>query len=136
MTNSRLEDDIERNPARRDNPFDTATGYSGQDYHRDREAELARKDPPGGVPAEEATGTEDTDIPPENGRRAFFDPATGEVHGSGSGAGGGNPGEDFDSDPNAGSGYPQTGATDEGRTVKQSSDPKSDSGDWTGRRGH
>jgi hypothetical protein len=40
----------------------------------------------------------------ERGRPAGFDPKTGEVSGSGSGAGGGNPGEDFDSDPMAGSG--------------------------------
>ena len=40
----------------------------------------------------------------ERGKRATFDPKTGEVHGSGSGAGGGgNPNEDFDSDPIAGS---------------------------------
>lgn len=44
------------------------------------------------------------DIPPENGKRASIDSATGEVHGSGSGAGGGNPGEDFDSDSAAGDG--------------------------------
>ena len=41
----------------------------------------------------------------ERGRRATFDPKTGEVHGSGSGAGGGgNPDEDYDSDPMAGAG--------------------------------
>lgn len=50
------------------------------------------------------------DLPPENGKRARVDPATGEVHGAGSGAGGGNAGEDFDSDPATGSGYPVTGA--------------------------
>jgi hypothetical protein len=42
----------------------------------------------------------DTD---ERGKRASFDPQSGEVHGSGSGAGGGgNPREDFDSDSAAG----------------------------------
>ena len=46
------------------------------------------------------------DLPPENGKRARVDPATGEVHGAGSGAGGGN----ADSDPATGSGYPVTGA--------------------------
>lgn len=41
----------------------------------------------------------------ERGRRASFDPRTGEVHGSGSGAGGeGNPNEDYDKDPMAGAG--------------------------------
>ena len=32
----------------------------------------------------------------EHGKRATFDPKSGEVHGSGSGAGGGSPNEDFD----------------------------------------
>lgn len=41
----------------------------------------------------------------QRGRRAGFDPKTGEVHGSGSGAGGeGHPGEDYDKDPMAGAG--------------------------------
>lgn len=41
----------------------------------------------------------------ERGKRASFDPKSGEVHGSGSGAGGGgSPHEDFDSDPMAGAG--------------------------------
>lgn len=53
--------------------------------------------------------TPDKDLPPDAGRRASFDPKTGEVHGSGAGAGGGNPGEDYDSDPAAGDGFPQTG---------------------------
>ncbi len=48
----------------------------------------------------------DREIPPENGKRASIDPATGAVHGSGSGAGGGNPGEDYDSDSAAGDGAP------------------------------
>lgn len=47
----------------------------------------------------------------ERGRRATFDPKSGEVHGSGSGAGGGgNPREDYDSDPMAGAGVPHEGA--------------------------
>jgi len=44
------------------------------------------------------------DIPPDNGKRASIDSATGEVHGSGVGAGGGSSGEDFDSDSAAGDG--------------------------------
>ena len=41
----------------------------------------------------------------ERGKRASFDPSSGEVHGSGSSAGGGgNPGEDHDADPMAGGG--------------------------------
>ena len=46
----------------------------------------------------------DTDIPPENGKRAWIDSAPGAVHGSGVGAGGGSTGEDFDSDTVAGDG--------------------------------
>jgi hypothetical protein len=47
----------------------------------------------------------------ERGRRASFDPKSGEVHGSGSGAGGGgNPGEDYDGDPMAGAGSEPVGA--------------------------
>ncbi|MCW6534236.1 hypothetical protein [Sphingomonas lycopersici] len=59
------------------------------------------------------------DLPPDNGKRARVDPATGEVRGAGSGAGGGNAGEDFDSDPATGSGYPQTGADRQKRDRKQ-----------------
>jgi hypothetical protein len=44
------------------------------------------------------------DIPPENGKRAWIDSATGAVHGSGVGAGGGSEGEDYDSDSAAGDG--------------------------------
>jgi hypothetical protein len=44
------------------------------------------------------------DIPPENGKRASIDSATGAVHGSGVGAGGGSEGEDYDSDSAAGDG--------------------------------
>ena len=41
----------------------------------------------------------------ERGKRATFDPESGEVHGSGSGAGGeGNRDEDYDKDPMAGAG--------------------------------
>lgn len=57
---------------------------------------------------------------PDAGRRASFDPKTGKVHGGGAGAGGGNPGEDFDSDPMSGDGYPLTGG--EGRTSDEEHD--------------
>lgn len=54
---------------------------------------------------EEKRGRDD-----ERGKRATFDPKTGEVHGSGSGAGGGgNPREDYDSDPMAGAETPSQG---------------------------
>lgn len=83
-------------------------GYSGQEYDADDFASdralKASAEVEGGEPPRAGI-----DLPPENGRRAFFDEATGAVHGSGSGAGGGNPGEDFASDAAAGDGYPQTG---------------------------
>jgi hypothetical protein len=44
------------------------------------------------------------DIPPENGKKAWIDSATGRVHGSGVGAGGGSSGEDYDSDSATGDG--------------------------------
>lgn len=100
-------------PERRDgsNAFDTNSGYSGQEYHVEREDALGDAMPSGTVvkQADVAPAEEERAIPPENGRRARFDPATGEVKGSGSGAGGGNPGEDYDSDAAAGDGYPLTG---------------------------
>src|ERR1700710_1322444 len=92
------------------NAFDRDDGYSGQDYSAAREAEEGRKLPAGTVAAPPGDAPPPAkDLPPEAGRRAFFDPQTGEVHGSGAGAGGGNPGEDYDSDPAAGDGFPQTG---------------------------
>lgn len=92
------------------NAFDRDDGYSGQDYDKDREAEEGAKLPAGTVATHPVDATEPArDLPPEAGRRAFFDPRTGEVHGSGAGAGGGNPGEDYDSDPAAGDGFPLTG---------------------------
>ena len=85
------------------NPFDNPDGYFGQDYSPEREAEMGRQNPSGhpltGDHSAVTQPSEDPhsrDIPPENGRRAWSDPETGEVHGSGSGAGGGNDGEDFD----------------------------------------
>ena len=44
------------------------------------------------------------DIPSENGKRAWIDSATGQVHGAGVGAGGGSTGEDYDSDSASGDG--------------------------------
>jgi len=83
-------------------------GYSGQEYDSNDFAidrALARS-----AEGESRAPIEPDDrFPPENGRRAYFDQRTGEVHGSGAGAGGGNPGEDFASDPAAGDGFPQTG---------------------------
>lgn len=80
--------------------FDRDEGKFGQGYSLDEERRLGRAMPAGSVaakPSQVAPG-EDGTMPPDNGRRASFDPATGEVHGSGAGAGGGNAGEDFDDD--------------------------------------
>jgi len=88
-----------RQPA---NAFDSPHGYSGQEYHPDRDrAEIAR-DPSGAV-SPRAIKPGDR-RPVERGTAAWVDPTTGEVHGSGSGAGGGNPGEDYDDDAAAGGG--------------------------------
>ncbi|GAA0671376.1 hypothetical protein FHT00_001903 [Sphingomonas insulae] len=97
---------------RQDKPFDRKDGTYGLDYDKEREAASGAQRPSGTVGARpgDAGPPRDPAMPPENGRRASFDPATGAVHGSGSGAGGGgNPGEDFESDPAAGDGYPITG---------------------------
>lgn len=84
-------------------------GYSGQEYDADDfAADRALADSARGPKKPRPMDGEDR-FPSENGRRAFFDERTGEVHGSGAGTGGGNPGEDFASDPAAGDGYPQTG---------------------------
>jgi hypothetical protein len=90
--------------------FDRDDGYSGQEYAQDREAEEGKKLPTGTVAARPADALPPVkDLPPEAGRRAYFDPQTGEVHGSGAGAGGGNSGEDYDSDSAAGGGVLPTG---------------------------
>ncbi|PXA97067.1 hypothetical protein DMC47_15960 [Nostoc sp. 3335mG] len=95
----------DRNTSDPANPFDATNGYSGQDYHLDREQAEGRRHPAGEVDpkADRAPAPNAPNDPPEAGRRAFFDPATGEVHGSGSGAGGGTEGEDYDSDSAGGS---------------------------------
>jgi len=71
--------------------------------------------------AERPTGPEES----ERGKRASFDPGSGEVHGSGSGAGGGgNPREDFDSDSRAGGGAePPHGPRPIDRAVQRPIDP-------------
>ena len=56
----------------------------------------------------------------ERGKRASFNPKTGEVHGSGSGNGsGGNPDEDYDGDPMAGAGADPMGAPRPADEAKQ-----------------
>jgi len=69
-----------------DNAFDTSVGYSGQEYNITRERAEGAKLPSGTVdPKAKGMADERTEreIPPDNGRRASFDPKTGEVHGSG-----------------------------------------------------
>lgn len=87
------------------NAFDNPTGYSGQEYDRDRAArqEAAEARPPATVQADDGR-----EIPPEAGHRASIGP-NGEVHGSGANAGGGGQGENFDDDaPGEGAGVPPT----------------------------
>ena len=96
------------------NPVDGEEGASGLGYTRKAERLEGERHPSGEVNAKPTAAAPDqadgTDLPPDNGRRASFDPHTGEVHGSGSGAGGGHRGEDFDSDSASGDGYPFTGS--------------------------
>ena len=93
--------------------FDKDDGTFGQGYSREDEHKLGEQMPAGSVaPSGSRVGAGDPALPPENGRRASFDPAMGEVHGSGSGAGGGNPGEDFEEDRSGGDGLPLTGKAD------------------------
>jgi hypothetical protein len=88
------------------NGVGTGPGYSGQEYDsNDFAIDKALRSA-----AEGTSSVAKGDVlPPENGRRAFFDETDGTVHGSGVGAGGGQPGEDFASDPPAGDGFPVTG---------------------------
>jgi hypothetical protein len=86
---------------REGNAFDTGEGYSGQDYDLARERAEGRKLPSGtvdrkarGVTAEQEQG----EIPADNGHRASFDPATGEVRGSGAADGLGDGRGEFSKD--------------------------------------
>jgi len=80
-------------------PFNRASGYTGEGYNEAHERALGAQVPSGTVAARPGEGVrDDAPVPPDNGQRASFDPATGAVHGSGSGAGGGSPGESFDED--------------------------------------
>jgi hypothetical protein len=89
------------------NAFDNPTGYSGQEYDRDRQAAQAAAD---ARPASPASPDDGREIPPEAGRRAFIAP-NGEVHGSGAADGGGARGEDYDDEtPGAVAETPQAGA--------------------------
>ena len=85
-------------------PFNRPNGYSGQGYIRDDEAAVGRQDLASPPPV-----NADSDLPPDNGARAFVDPTTGEVHGAGIGAGGGQDGEDMDSSSSSGDMFPITG---------------------------
>ncbi|MBM7406298.1 MULTISPECIES: hypothetical protein [Sphingomonas] len=102
------------------NAFDRSDGASGQEYTPER-ALAEYGDSPvapvhqSGLPQGDAVAPEGQDLPPDNGSRAWINQKTGEVHGSGAGAGGGNPGEDYDSDRQGGSGYPLTGSEQDGK---------------------
>ena len=60
----------------------------------------------------------------EHGKRASFDPKSGEVHGSGSNAGGGGTrSEDYDTDPHGGGGPKPHGARPIDKAVERPIDP-------------
>ena len=80
---------------RPDRIFDQKDSYSGQAFRKADNDALVAADPSGGIPSP-------VDEPGEAGKRASFDPKTGEVHGSGSGIAGGNPDEEFDNDRQSG----------------------------------
>lgn len=88
------------------NPFDTDRGYSGQEYHRDREQELidAKGRDAHRIVLERAGDDHEAAAQPGAVQRAWIHLAAGTVHGAGSRSGGGNPGEDFDSDTQGGGG--------------------------------
>ncbi|MEH3101342.1 hypothetical protein [Sphingomonas adhaesiva] len=95
---------------RRRPAFDRKEGKFGQGYSLEEERKLGAQMPAGSVaPVPSRVTDDDSAMPPDNGRRASFDPVTGEVRGSGAGAGGGNPGEDFEADRSGGDGKPLTG---------------------------
>ncbi len=79
------------------------------------------RQPGGGSPQAHPPGPDRV----EHGKRATYDPKSGEVHGSGSGAGGGgNPREDHDGDPMAGAGRaPQGDARPIEEAVQRPIDP-------------
>lgn len=83
------------------NAFDAPDGYSGQEYDLAREHAEGAKLPSGTVDPK-ARGKrghqQDSELPPDNGRRASFNPASGEVHGSGSTDGKGDGREGFSED--------------------------------------
>jgi len=91
----------------RDNSAGDEGHYSGQEagtYRENLPDRIAVGADDGGTAANSVARNAGAGIPPEDGRRAYVDRATGEVHGSGSGAGGGQDGEDYDSDSANGSG--------------------------------
>lgn len=86
----------------------TGRGEDGPDWSFPERVETAARSPLADVEGFVTDTQKERDD--ERGKRASFDPDSGEVHGSGSGAGGGgNPREDYDSDPMAGSGVPHEG---------------------------
>ncbi len=94
MTNSPAHPKVDPERTEPHNAFDNPTGYSGQEYDRDRAARQAATE---ARPASTAPVRDDREIPPEAGHRASIG-VNGEVHGSGANAGGGGQGENFDDD--------------------------------------
>ena len=86
-------------------PFNDGRSYSGEDYHIKDEVAMGRAHPSGEAttwtpgPTDPGATHHRRDIPPEVGKRAWSDPVTGEVHGSGTGDGGGAAGENYDDAP-------------------------------------
>jgi hypothetical protein len=82
-------------------PFNSDNGYSGQEYDIARERAQGRTLPSGTVDPK-AKGAivegERSKTAPDKGRRASFDPKTGEVHGSGAADGVGDGRQDFTND--------------------------------------
>jgi len=89
-----------------DSALGNGPGYSGQEYDSQRHAGVRAMNESTSEGMSKPDDRSADTIPPDNGKRASFDYATGAVHGSGAGAGGGNSGEDFSSDDAGGDGFP------------------------------
>ena len=89
-------------------PFADDRGYSGEDYRITDEEAQGRIHPSGEAtswtrgPIDPEATHGDRDLPAEVGKRAWSDPKTGEVHGSGASAGGGAAGENYDDEAEIG----------------------------------
>jgi hypothetical protein len=97
------------NPDVQRGPVGTGKGYSGHEYDANDHAIDKALHAATAHSGDADAANDEEAIPPDNGKRAFFERATGEVRGSGVGTGGGAEGEDLASDSAAGDGYPITG---------------------------